>query len=285
MSPSGTEYDRALSPSSRRAPNGSNGSPLQPLQVSPIIASQQQPQPQQQQLPVRPRRTDDSLDEPVRPFPGPRTDSPLLQRTESPEPSRMKQIQQQQQSASTAGGSSVPGSRAISPTLMMQGHQGPSTARPIMAAVAMNRNGSALQDARSPSPNVDRSQPPGDAFYQSGTRSPPVQNGYHGGSRPVSSGGSIIVDMLKQKEGELEVAKRREAWMRVALLQASQAGFVWNTAELPVEGDEDIMKDMLNNANTVGSTGESAKLADMIFSLKRDRARIQVMELNALLKC
>lgn len=290
MSPSGSEYERALSPSSRRAPNGSNGSPLQPLQVSSNVASQQQPQSQSQQPPVRPRRTDESLDEPTRPFPGPRTDSPLLQRTESPEPSRLKQQlqhqQQPQQSTSSAGGS-VPGSRAISPTLMMQNQSqhGQSSsnanARTIMAAVAMSRNGSALQEAvRSPSPNVDRSQPPGDAFFQSGTRSPPVQNGYHGGSRPVSSGGSIIVDTLKQREGELEAARRREAWMRVALLQASQAGFVWNTAELPLEGDEDFMKDMLNNnnnnnANTVGSAEESAKLADMIFSLKRDRARIQ----------
>lgn len=256
MSPSGSEYDRALSPSSRRLPNGS---PLQPLQVSQSIT----PQPQQQQPPVRPRRTDESLDDTVRSFPGSRTDSPLLQRTDSPEPTRSK-IQQ----PAATGVSSIPGSRAISPTQL----QGSSAARPIMAAVAMSRNGVTFQDGRSPSPNVDRPQPPADAFYDHGTKSPTVQNGYHTGSRPVSSGGSIIVDMLKQKEAELEVSKRREAWMRAALSQASQAGFVWDT-EPPPDGDGDIMKDLPNLARP---DEESTKLADVILSLKRDRARIQV---------
>ncbi|GJJ09848.1 hypothetical protein Clacol_004072 [Clathrus columnatus] len=262
MSPAGPEYDRALSPSSRRQPNGSPLQ-LQPLQVTQNVTSQ----PQQQPPPVRPRRTDESLDGSIGSLPGgPRTDSPLLQRTESPEPSRSKLPQ-----SVTTGGSSVPGSRAISPT-QLQGHSA-ATARPNMAAVAMSRSGSGFQDTRSPSPNVDRSQPPGDAFYPLGTRSPTIPNGYPNGSRPASSGESIVADILKQKEAELEVVKRREAWMRAALTQASKAGFVWD-AEPSSENDGDIMKDLPTSTDST-TAEESSKLADMILSLKRDRARIQ----------
>lgn len=143
-----------------------------------------------------------------------------------------------------------------------------------MASVVMGRNG---LSARSPSPVVDRGQPPPDAFYSLGTRSPTVSNGFPPGSRPGSSGrpgsgGSVIADMLKQKEAELETAKRRETWMRAALSKASKAGFVWDADLTLVEGEADLLTQVDGGA----SGDDVRKLCDLVLALKRDHARIQV---------
>ncbi|KIJ46380.1 hypothetical protein M422DRAFT_66743 [Sphaerobolus stellatus SS14] len=241
------EPDRAISPPGSRS-KGPNGSQMQGFPV-PAAAG-----------PIRPRRADEGLEDSTR-QPGPRTDSPLLQRAErtaSPDPGRAK----------SPGGGSAPASRAISPT-----QQGSIVQAPNMAAVAAAAMPRGVLSARSPSPNVDRSQPPPDAFYNHGGKSPTVQNGFvNGHHRPGStrpgSGGSVVMDMLKQKEVELETAKRRETWMRAALTKATKAGFVWDTDLALNESDQD--PGFIDEISE-----EPQKLADLVLALKRDRARIQ----------
>jgi hypothetical protein len=81
--------------------------------------------------------------------------------------------------------------------------------------------------------------------------------------------------MLKQKEAELETAKRREMWMRAALSQASKAGFIWDSDLALTEGDSDslIRED---GADSTESGDDVRKLSDIVLTLKRDRARIHV---------
>jgi hypothetical protein len=74
--------------------------------------------------------------------------------------------------------------------------------------------------------------------------------------------------MLKQKEAELESAKRREAWMRAALTKASKSGFLWDV-DLVLDNETDIPK--------TEDGEETQNLADLVIALKRDRARIQVI--------
>lgn len=239
--------DRAVSPAGTRL-RGLAGPAMQSFPVAP----------QQSAVPNRPRRTDDVLDESTRQL-EPRTDSPLLNRSASPDPTRAK----------SPGGGTNPASRAMSPTqqpLASGGGQPPS-----IAAMAVGRNG---LSARSPSPVVDRSQPPPDAFYTHGSRSPTVQNGFVNGHRPGSgrpgSGASVIMDMLKQKENELETAKRREAWMRAALAKAAKSGFVWDTDLTLADPDQDL-------SSIKEEMEEPQKLADLVLALKADRAKIQVI--------
>ncbi|KAF8578415.1 hypothetical protein K439DRAFT_1362232 [Ramaria rubella] len=263
MSPAGQESDRALSPSGSRV-RPVNGVPMQPFPVPNNLTIATPP--------TRPKRADESPDDPNRQTHAPRTESPFQRggerdRAVSPDPSRAK---------SPGNGSTAP-SRAISPTQQQVSSANTANGQPPnMAAVAIGRNG---LSARSPSPVVDRGQPPPDAFYSLGARSPIAQNGFVTGHRPGSSprpgsGSSVIADMLKQKETELETAKRREAWMRAALSKASKAGFVWD-AELTLSEDD---ADSIVKEDGAESGEDVRKLADLVLALKRDRARIQAAE-------
>ena len=264
MSPAGSEPDRSLSPTGSRI-RPVNGVPMQPFPAPASV-------PNTSAVPARPKRADDPPDDLNPQSSAPRMESPLFQRggdrAVSPDPSRAK---------SPGNGSSTP-SRAMSPTQQQQYPPGVTNGHPPnMASVAMGgRNG---LSARSPSPVVDRTQPPSDAFYSLGTRSPTVTNGFSPGSRPGSSGrpgsgGSVIVDMLKQKEADLETAKRRESWMRAALSKATKAGFIWDTNASLAEGDDEN----LTRVDGTESGDDVRKLGDLVLALKRDRARIQVCD-------
>lgn len=258
MSPTGPEIERALSPTGPSRIRPANGAPMQPF-PGPVPGGVQTTA---AAVPTRPKRADDPPDDPNRQAPGPRTESPLFQRggdrAVSPDLSRAKGP-----------------NGATSPTQQLQNPPGASNGQPPnMTSVAMGRNG---LSARSPSPNIDRSQPPPDAFYSPGKRSPTVVNGYPSANRPDSSprpgsGGSVIADMLKQKEAELETARRRETWMRAALSKASKAGFVWDTDLNLGDGGSDL----LTQENGAESEEDMQKLSDLVLALKRDRARIHV---------
>lgn len=262
MSPIGVENDRALSPTGSSRIRPANGAPMQPFPAPGTGPTQTS-----SAAPTRPKRADDPPDDPNRQAPVSRAESPLFQRggdrAVSPDPSRTKS----------------PSNGATSPTQQLQNSPGASNGQPPnMASMTIGRNG---LSARSPSPNVDRGQPPPDAFYSLGKRSPTVTNGFQPAHRAGSSGlpgseGSVMADMLKQKEAELEIAKRREAWMRVALSKASKAGFVWDTDLALTDGNLDA----LTRENAVESDDDVGKLSDLVLALKRDRARIHVRDFS-----
>lgn len=156
-----------------------------------------------------------------------------------------------------------PGStRAMSPALQMSGE---AAAQPSIAARLQER-------ARSPSPIVDRTKPPPDAFYN-GVRSP-TQNGFgrpgsstgHGGH---GSTGNITADLirdLKAKEAEVDAMKIREIWMKAALSKASRSGFVYEDRE----ADE----------GNLGLHEEDRKIAELVLNFKQFKAQIQVRLTN-----
>lgn len=156
-----------------------------------------------------------------------------------------------------------PGStRATSPALQMSGD---TAAQPSIAARLQERT-------RSPSPIIDRSRPPPDAFYN-GVRSP-TQNGFgrpgssagHGGH---GSTGNITADLirdLKAKEAEVDAMKIREVWMKVALSKASRSGFVYEDREAS-EGD-------------LGLHEDGRKIAELVLNFKQFKAQIQVCLTN-----
>ena len=156
-----------------------------------------------------------------------------------------------------------PGStRATSPALQMSGDTAP---QPSIAARLQERT-------RSPSPIVDRTKPPPDAFYN-GVRSP-TQNGFgrpgssagHGGH---GSTGNITADLirdLKAKEAEVDAMKIREIWMKVALSKASRSGFVYEDREAS-EGD-------------LGFHEDGRKIAELVLNFKQFKAQIQVCLTN-----
>ncbi|KAI0931811.1 hypothetical protein AcW2_000608 [Taiwanofungus camphoratus] len=222
------EARRAISPSSVRArtPNGS----AQPQPLSSVAKGK---------APVRPKREDeDGVD---------RDSSPEMSSAEqaaralSPEQSRAKSPVQS-------------ASRATSPVAPGDGQE------PIsMANVAMGRNGIA---ARSPSPNVDRSRPPLDGFYNAKPGSP-LPNGF---AHKPGSTGNLTADLirdLKEKEAEMEIMKKREAWMKAALSKASRSGFIYKESEEELESkadDDDI---------------DGRKVTEMVINFKQLKARVQ----------
>ena len=132
--------------------------------------------------------------------------------------------------------------------------------------------------ARSPSPSIDRTKPPSDAFY-GGVRSP-TTNGF-ANPRPGSSvglvgagsTGNITADLirdLKAKESEVDAMRNREVWMKAALSKASRSGFVYEDREAG-DGDLSLMRD-------------EQKVAELVLSFKQFRAQIQVRVL-ALYDC
>jgi hypothetical protein len=84
----------------------------------------------------------------------------------------------------------------------------------------------------------------------------------------TSSVGNVTTDLIrdvKVRDVELEMLRRREAWMKAALSQAMHAGFVYVNANL---GDEDR-----------GVTDEQPKIAEAVITLKKLHGHIQVGKL------
>jgi hypothetical protein len=79
---------------------------------------------------------------------------------------------------------------------------------------------------------------------------------------------------MRAKDAELESSRRRETWMRAALLKARAQGFVW--------GDQDL-SDALRDPTPINedeeeeiSTSKSADLQDVVLKLKQEYVRLQV---------
>jgi len=159
--------------------------------------------------------------------------------------------------------------RVMSPTTNGPSAQPP---QPLLSRLA----------ARSPSPVVS-TPPPGDAFHY-GSRAPSVlakqaTNGA-GTPRPGSPSSNIVAGSLRgspsneilrdlrAKDAELESARRRETWMRAALLKARSQGFVW--------GDQDLSDALRDPTTPDGATVDRHQLRDMILQLKTEHARLEV---------
>ncbi|KAF8560199.1 hypothetical protein OG21DRAFT_1429725 [Imleria badia] len=161
--------------------------------------------------------------------------------------------------------------RAMSPVGGSNDSHGQQGQPATMTSVAMNMNGNLA--ARSPSPVVDRSKPPLDAFYQSSPSATPLNNPYthsHGHSQQkFGSTGNVTADLIrdyKAKEMEVEMLRKREAWMKTALLKASRSGFV--------QVDEELFE--AENLNLGASASdEQTKMADMILNFKHFKTQIQ----------
>ncbi|KAI0673369.1 hypothetical protein C8Q78DRAFT_1016922 [Trametes maxima] len=156
------------------------------------------------------------------------------------------------------------GSRAVSPQQtsgdVYDPNNGPQAS---LASVMISRNGVA---ARSPSPVVDRSKPPLDAFYKPAS---PTVNGF-AHTKPGSTG-NLTADLirdLKDKEAEVEALKKKEAWMRAALLKAERSGFIYaeSEEELSSRADDDDI--------------DGRKVTEMVINLKQLKAKIQATVLE-----
>jgi hypothetical protein len=71
--------------------------------------------------------------------------------------------------------------------------------------------------------------------------------------------------------------KRREAWLKAALIRASRSGFVYADAQDP---PEDLVLDFAN-----ADQGETKRVVEMIMNLKHMRAVIQVHFSSFLVFC
>lgn len=147
-------------------------------------------------------------------------------------------------------------SRAVSPAHVVDVYD-PAGAQASLASVMMARNGTG---ARSPSPTVvDRSKAPIDTFYKPAS---PTVNGFTKGST-----GNITADLirdLKDREAELEAMKKKESWMKAALLKAERSGFIYaeSEEELSSRADDDDI--------------DGRKVTEMVINLKQLKAKIQV---------
>lgn len=161
--------------------------------------------------------------------------------------------------------------RAMSPVGGSVDGHGQQGQPPTMTTVAMSMNGGLA--ARSPSPIVDRSKPPLDAFYQSSPATP-LTDSYthsHGHSQQkFGSTGNVTADLIrdyKAKEMEVEMLRKREAWMKMALLKALRLGFV--------QVDEEFFEAENWKLGASASDGQP-KLADMILNFKHFKTQMQV---------
>lgn len=152
-----------------------------------------------------------------------------------------------------------PASRATSPAqgVTTSDVYDPAGPQASLASVMMSRNG---LGARSPSPVVDRSKGPLDAFYKPAS---PTVNGF---AKPGSTG-NLTADLirdLKDKEAEVEALKKKEAWMKAALLKAERSGFIYaeSEEELSSRADDDDI--------------DGRKVTEMVINLKQLKAKIQV---------
>ncbi|KAF9244530.1 hypothetical protein BU15DRAFT_85909 [Melanogaster broomeanus] len=170
----------------------------------------------------------------------------------------------------------VQAQRARSPNALRAMSPGEGQQPLAMASVAVSMNSGLA--ARSPSPIVDRSKPPLDAFYQSSPSPTPMTNGYghsHGHSQhKFGSTGNVTADLIrdyKAKEMEVEMLRKREAWMKTALLKASRSGFV-QVDEEAMEAEDLKLGDSLSE--------EQRKMADMILNYKHFKTQMQTTLAN-----
>jgi hypothetical protein len=87
---------------------------------------------------------------------------------------------------------------------------------------------------RSPSPIVDRSNAPSDAFYPQKT-----VNGSVSGHNHMGSSGSVAADAMQSMKTELETLRQNNNWMKSSLLRASREGFLVSEGILDEDGIED----------------------------------------------
>ena len=281
MSPTGPQSDtedlrHAMSPpgsrSGTRTPNGMI-TPSAPPQS--VISTSNPGTNPKVKAPVRPRRDEE---EALRTDDGHAIDPVVISETvngvstgtgvteRSPTPTD-PQNQAQRAKSPTYG---IAG-RAVSPVASSIDGHGQQNQQATMTSVAMSMNGSLA--ARSPSPVVDRSKPPLDAFYQS-TPATTSTNSYvhpHGHSQQkFGSTGNVTADLIrdyKAKDMEVEMLRKREAWMKTALLKASRTGFV--------QVDEELFE-AENVKLGASADDEQTKIADMILNFKHFKTQIQV---------
>ncbi|KAG2120686.1 uncharacterized protein F5147DRAFT_563267 [Suillus discolor] len=257
MSPTGAPQDvddlrRAISPPGirpgTRTPNGA------PVHSSPNTKGK---------APTRPRRDDGDVlgtDDGNGTDTGATTESVTTSRDHAPSPDQTR--------ARSPNSFSV--TRAMSPTSQSGSDLYGNVQPPNVASVAM----SGLA-ARSPSPVVDRSRPPLDAFYQPSGGSPGVNGNGNGHAQgKFGSTGNVTADLIrdyKVKEMEVETLRRREAWMKTALLKASRSGFVQLDEETLEAEDIDFQDD---------ASEEQRKLADMVMNFRHFKTQMQTTLVN-----
>ncbi|KAG1749813.1 uncharacterized protein EDB91DRAFT_1327252 [Suillus paluster] len=254
MSPTGASQDadelrRAISPQGSRpgtrTPNGV------PAQSSPNTKGK---------IPTRPRRDDGDV---LGTDDGHGTDTVVesihVARDHAPSP--------EQNRARSPNSFSVV-TRAMSPTSQNAADPYGSVQPPSVASVAMG--GLA---ARSPSPIVDRSRPPIDAFYLPSSASSSANGNGHAQGK-YGSTGNVTADLIrdyKVKEMEVETLRRREAWMKTALLKASRSGFVQLDEEALEAEDLDLQD---------STSEDQRKLADMVMNFKHFKTQMQTTLAN-----
>lgn len=251
---------------------GTQGSLIQPENVvqspSPV-----QPSPEPETLrrtmsPTNPPRTSDA--QPSQYTSAEKGKAPMRPKREDEDsdPSEMngvaeRAISPEQRARSPTYTSSGGASRTVSP-VQRQGFVDEQPVSMTSVAVSASKDGGSSLATRSVSPPVDRSKPPADAFYTSGGNSSPgtgtatpQPNGHIHSSPSPSASGSGVEDM-----------KKREAWLKAALIRASRSGFVYADAQDP---PEDLVLDFAN-----ADQGETKRVVEMIMNLKHMRAVIQV---------
>ncbi|KAI0778416.1 hypothetical protein BD413DRAFT_466819 [Trametes elegans] len=154
------------------------------------------------------------------------------------------------------------GSRAVSPSQgAVADVYDPNAPQASLASVMMSRSGG---HARTPSPVVvDRAKGALESFYNKPPGSPTVNGFVH---TKLGSTGNLTADLirdLKDKEAEVEALKKKEAWMRAALLKAERSGFIYaeSEEELSSRADDDDI--------------DSRKVTEMVINLKQLKAKIQ----------
>lgn len=254
MSPTGAPQDaddlrRAISPPGTRpgtrTPNGA------PAQSSPNTKGK---------APARPRRDDGDVfgtDDGNGTDTGATIESITTSRDQAPSPDQTRARSPNSFSVVT---------RAMSPTSQSGSDPYGNVQPPNVASMAMSGLG-----ARSPSPVVDRSRPPLDAFYQPSGGSPGANGNGNGHAQgKFGSTGNVTADLIrdyKVKEMEVETLRRREAWMKTALLKASRSGFVQLDEDALEAEDIDFQDD---------TSEEQRKLADMVMNFRQFKTQMQV---------
>jgi hypothetical protein len=168
-------------------------------------------------------------------------------------------ISPEQRARSPAYSGTIGATRAISP-VQRPGFGDDQPVSMTTVAMSASKDGGTSLATRSVSPPVDRSKPPADAFYASGSIGTP------GTVTPQPNG--HIQGSPSPTNSSVEDTKRREAWLKAALVRASRSGFIYADAQDP---PEDLVLDFAN-----ADQGETKRVVEMIMNLKHMRAAIQV---------
>jgi hypothetical protein len=216
---------------------------------------------QKSKVPMRPRREDEDLLGTDEGTDGGTVETLSRERAMSPEQSHVR---------AKSPAFNVP-NRAVSPQ-----QDGSGAPRPNMTGVVLNG-----LSARSESPNIDRSRPPPDAFYNAGSGSP-TANGFANTRTTAGSTGNMTADLirdLKIKEAEMDALKKKDAWMKMALGQAVRFGFVY--PNIDSAEDEDLLT--LNADMDSDDPGEQ-RIMEMALKYKQFKTHIHVRFLISPLK-